>query len=344
MPSETHAAADTRTAADVISQDEVDALFEGVRSGAVPTGAGRAPTGPVQPYDFAAAAEVARGPLAMLDAIDERLALGVRDRLERLVHRSPEVTRQPVERLRYGEFIAGARMPTATFVLQVKPLAAPVLLLVDAALVGSITDAFYGGSGRHLPRAAGVDFTPAEWRLARRCVDDCLDQMREAWSPVVTLEPEIVRVERNPQLAGIVPASETVLVRRFTVQFESPGEIALVLPLAALDSLRDRLQSPGVAPAGPRLRQDLEDALYATEIEVEAQFAQIDITLRALVGLRAGDIMEIERPESVLVLAAGRPLFCARFGTSAGCNALQFMEPASMRPGAAGSGRNRRSQ
>jgi flagellar motor switch protein FliM len=321
-----------RHPADVISPDEVAALLDGVKSGAVATDAGHAADGPVRPYDFAAGEHIVRGRLVTLDLINERFARGLRTNLERLVHRPVEVIDQGAQHQRFADAIAAAKVPSALYVVSYKPLACQGLLVLDAALVGALTDAFFGGTGRDVRHAAGAEFTPGEWRLATKCFELCVAELRTAWSSVVPLEVELVRRESNPQFAAIVPASAPMLVRRFRISLEATGELTLLLPLAGLDGVREQLQSVTPGKPGRQCRQDLEAALKDSVLQLETVFSRIEITLGTLVNLRPGDVIEIERPDNVVVLADGQPVFNARYGISSGRNAVQVLGPAVRQP------------
>jgi flagellar motor switch protein FliM len=321
-----------RRAADVISPDEVAALLDGVKSGVVAADTGHAVDGLVRPYDFAAGEHIVRGRLVTLDLINERFARGLRANLERLVHRPIEVTDQGAQHQRFADAIGTTRAPSALYVVSYKPLACQGLLVLDAALVGALTDAFFGGTGRDVRHAAGAEFTPGEWRLARKCFELCVTELRTAWSSVVPLDVELVRLESNPQFAAIVPASEPMLVRRFRISLEAAGELTLMLPLAGLDGVRDQLQSVTPAKPGRQCRQDLEAALKDSVLQLETVFSRIEITLGALVNLRPGDVIEMERPDNVVVLAEGQPVFNARYGVSSGRNAVQVLGPAMRQP------------
>jgi flagellar motor switch protein FliM len=330
-----------RSAADVISPDEVAALLDGVRSGAVATDSGHAATGAVRPYDFAAGEHIVRGRLAALDLVDERFARGFRSSLERLLHRPVEIGCQGAQRQRFADSMATATGPTAIFVVNVKPFGCPGLLTFDAGLVGALTDAFYGGTGRDQRHAAGADFTPGEWRMARKCFDACVAELRSAWAAVAPVDVELVRVESNPQFAAIVGSSEPMLASRFRIGLESSGEVAFRLPMSALDGIRDQLQSGGSPRPARNCRQDIEAALRETVLELETVFSRAEITLGALMSLRAGDILEIERPDTVLVLADGQPIFNARYGISSGRNAVQAIGPVPRPPDARSSQQRR---
>lgn len=327
-----------RSAADVISPDEVAALLDGVRTGAVPTDSGHGASGAVRAYDFAAGEHIVRGRLAALDLVDERLVRGLRTGLERLVHRAVEVAGQGAQRQRFSEAVGKLTSPGAIFVVNVKPFGCAGLVTLDGGLVSALTDAFYGGAGRDRGHGAGADLTPAEWRMARKCLDLFVAELRPAWSGIAPLELEFSRVESNVQFASIVGPGEPMLVTRYRVNLESPGEIALMLPASALDGLREQLQSAGGAARPARQwRQDLEAGLRESVLQLETVFSRVEITLGALMRLRPGDVLEIERPDTVQVLADGQPVFSARYGVSSGRNAVQVIGPASRTPDATGS-------
>ena len=67
-------------------------------------------------------------------------------------------------------------------------------------------------------------------------------------------------------------------------------------------------------------------------LQLETVFSRIEITLGTLVNLRPGDVIEIERPDNVVVLADGQPVFNARYGISSGRNAVQVLGPAVRQP------------
>ncbi len=66
-------------------------------------------------------------------------------------------------------------------------------------------------------------------------------------------------------------------------------------------------------------------ALQEAEVEIRAVLAQARISLRELVSLAPGDIIPIEAPQDVTVMAGDVPLRHGRFGVSQGRNALKIL-------------------
>jgi flagellar motor switch protein FliM len=69
--------------------------------------------------------------------------------------------------------------------------------------------------------------------------------------------------------------------------------------------------------------------LQDAQLDMRAILAQAQISLRELVTLSPGDIIPIEAPQQVTLLAGDVPLYQGRFGVSQGRNALKILSGAS---------------
>ena len=124
-------------------------------------------------------------------------------------------------------------------------------------------------------------------------------------------------------------AQDSIIVLKFTVEFGArSGSIDWLLPEALLAPIRENLESDGgKAPArkqeawAPVLRTALQDA----QLETRAILAQAQISLGELVRLSPGDIIPIEAPQQVTLLAGDVPVYRGRFGVSQGRNALKIL-------------------
>jgi flagellar motor switch protein FliM len=150
-----------------------------------------------------------------------------------------------------------------------------------------------------------------------------------AWQPVSPVELELVKQETNPRLVQLGGALDSVVVARFNVEFAArSGRIDWLLPDAMLSPIREVLAGDGGAP--PVRKQEawapvLSSALQAAQLDTRAVLAQAQISLRELVKLSPGDIIPIEAPQQVTLLAGNVPLYRGRFGISQGRNALKIL-------------------
>jgi flagellar motor switch protein FliM len=312
----------------VLSQEEIDALIDGVGSGRVDTGAAAVP-GEVRPYDIAQRDHIVRGRMPTLEMINERFARFFRASLSTLLRRSIDATVAPVEIRPYGEYVATVQVPSSLNMLKLAPMRGTGLLTLDPRLVFTVVDNFFGGSGR-FARVEGRDFTPAERRIIDRLVARAITDLKDAWSPVLAIEPEVLGFEINPHFATIASPTESVVITRLHVELEGGGgELHFTLPYAMIEPLRDVLEAgvqsdrvEGDARWGQALREEIEDA----ELTLGTVLGSARVTLGQLLDLKGGDVLPCDFEGRITLCSGGVPLFRGTCGVSRGLHAVRIDE------------------
>jgi flagellar motor switch protein FliM len=202
---------------------------------------------------------------------------------------------------------------------------------VEPALLLTLLDGFFGGSGRATtdPQAA---IAPAAQRFLALMLRSFAADLTAAWAPVTAVELELVKQETNPRLVQLGAPNEPVTVLKFAVEFGArSGRIDWLLPDALLAPIREALTGEGgQTPArkheawAPAISSALQDA----QLDTRAILAEAQISLRELVKLSPGDIIPIEAPQQVTLLAGDIPVYRGRFGVSQGRNALKILSGA----------------
>ena len=308
-----------------LSQDEVDALLEGVEetADAAPGGTG----GPI-PYDLAKQERIVRGRMPTLEIINERFARNLRIGLFNFMRRNPEISVGPIKVQKYSAFLRGIAVPANINVVAVKPLRGNGLVICDPKLVFTIVDNLFGGSGRLQYRIEGRDFSATEQRIIHRLLDVALEEYRKAWSGIHPLSLEYVRSEMNPQFATIATPGEIVITTTFTLEIgDLGGELHLCIPYSTLEPIRDVLYSTlqgDSMEADKRWVTLLTQQIKSAEIELTAELAHAQATVGELMALKAGDFIEFELGETLTVTSDGVPVFECRYGTSNGRYAVRI--------------------
>ena len=312
--------------ADLLSQDEIDALLHGVDSGAVGTEPPAAP-GEARAYDFASEDRIVHGKLPGLEMINERFARTLRVGVYNLLHRSAELTVKGIEMVRFGEYMHSLQVPTNLNLVKVKPLRGTALVVYEPRLVFTMVDNFFGGAGKYPARIEGREFTPTELRVIQLLLRQTFADMAEAWAPVMPVEFEYVHSEINPHFANIVNPREYVIVSRFNVELDGGGgELHVAIPYTMIEPIREQLDA-GVQ--GDRIESDegwtraMRAQLQDAEVELSSAIAQRQISLRELSRLRVGDVIPIELPRTVQLQVEQVPLFSGEFGIHNGHNAIK---------------------
>jgi flagellar motor switch protein FliM len=301
-----------------ISDEEVQALLEK---------SGKETVDAVRPYDFAAQ-RISSTQLPLLEIIGKNFAERAGASLSGLLGRDAAMHFESLESVKSADLQASLPVPASCAVVRLKPLPGLAYVSVEPALLLTLLDGFFGGSGRANadPQAA---IAPAAQRFLALMLRSFAADLATAWLPVSPVELELVKQETNPRLVQLGGPLESVVVAKFNVEFAArSGRIDWLLPDALLAPIRDALAGDGAA--APARKQEawaptLTSALQGAQLDTRAVLAQAQISLRELVRLSPGDIIPIEAPQQVTLLAGNVPLYRGRFGISQGRNALKIL-------------------
>lgn len=316
---------------EILSQDEIDALLNGVNSGEVGTAPPPPAPGEVRPFDFTEQDRIIRGRLPTLEMVNERFMRYVRNGLFGLLRKSCEVSAMGVRMVKFTEYTHGLSIPASLNLVKMKPLRGTALFVIEPQLVFTVIDNFFGGDGRFKARIEGREFTPTENRVVQILLRELFTAMEEAWRPVLGVSFEFQSSEMNPQFASIVSPTETVVVSRFRADLEGGGgEIHLTLPYSMIEPIRDLLDA-GIQ--SDRVEQDerwsesLREDVFDAELDLSSVLLETRISIGDLARLRPGDVISVDLPELVTLFAEDVPFYRARFGVSNGSNALRLEHP-----------------
>ena len=146
----------------ILSQDEVDALLQGITGESQKLEQEEAPTTGVRDYDLASQERIVRGRMPTMEVINERFARNIRLGLFNLIRKSPEVSIGGIKVQRFSAFLREIVVPTNFNIMTVKPLRGSGLIVCDPGLVFAVIDALFGGVGKFHTRIEGRDFRSEE--------------------------------------------------------------------------------------------------------------------------------------------------------------------------------------
>lgn len=310
----------TRGTEPVISDEEANALL-----GAAPSDGG------VRPYDLCAGLRITRGRLPTLELLHEVFTRQFRPSLFQLLKREPEITFQGVQPLKTSEYLATLSSNACIGIVSARPLPGQVLFTLDPTLIYLMVDTYFGGSGRSVERAPDKPLTPTELRFGQMIIKLACNDLANAWRPVAELQFEWLKHETNPHFVNVAAPADTLLVNRFNIALANgSGSLDFVLPPAFVEPVREQLAA--ATAQGPASKEGswagaFGAVLVDAQLEVRAVLTEVEVSLRDLVRLKPGDVVPIEPPREVTLLAGDVPVHRARFGVSRGRNALRLDGP-----------------
>jgi flagellar motor switch protein FliM len=313
---------------EVLNQDEIDALLKGVDNGAVPTAtdSGPAMADDVRHYDLTTQTRNVRSRMPTLEMLNDRFARLFRVGMFNILRRTPGVTSEAVTVMKFSEYTQNLHVPLSLNMVRFTPLRGTGLVVMDAMLVFSIVDSFFGGTGRH-SKVEGREFTLTEGRIIQMVIKQVFEALGEAWSIIAKINAEYVSSEVNPQFANIVSPSELVVVSAFKVELDGVGgELHVTMPYGMLEPLREVLDSGMQADRMDRderfsrtLKEEIEDA----EVEVVSLLGNAHLTVGNLVDLKPGDVIPCDFDGQLTLIAEGIPVVRGSYGASRGQQAVK---------------------
>ena len=305
---------------DLLSQDEIDALLHGVddvdeeviENDAMDESNSHAH------FDFSSQDRIVRGRMPTLELVNERFARHLRISLFNMLRHTAEVSINGVQMLKFGEYVHTLFVPTSLNMVRFRPLKGTGLITMEARLVFILVENFFGGDGRYHAKIEGREFTPTERRIIQMLLKIIFEDYHEAWLPVMDAEFEYLDSEVNPAMANIVSPTEVIVVNSFHIELDGGGgDFHIAMPYSMLEPIRELLDA-GVQSdkedTDQRWSQALQDEIMDVEVDLGARLVEKQVPLRDMMHWKAGDIIPVDLPESLLVSVEGLPTYRATLG------------------------------
>ena len=311
----------------ILSQDEVDALLQGITGESQMLEHESADDGGVRGYDISSQERIVRSRMPTLEIINERFARNIRVGLFDFIRKSPEISIGSIKVQKYSAFLREIVVPTNFNIVGVRPLRGSGLVVCDPTLVFAVIDALFGGAGKYATRIEGRDFSPTEQRIIGRLVEVITASYKKAWAGIYPLELELQRCEMQPQFATIATPGEMVVATSFTLEIgETSGTIHFCIPYATLEPIRDVLYSTIQGDAGApdqRWVTLMKEQIQSAQVELVAELAQAPATVEQLLSFKTGDFIELDLRQAIQAKVVGVPVFECHYGISNGRYALK---------------------
>ena len=314
----------------ILSQDEVDALLKGLSDGEIEGTQESAPTPDnVRMFDLTNQDRIVRGRMPTLDIINDRFAKIHRIALSGSLRRMVDINVCQADMIKFGEFIRTLPVPTSLHILKMEPLRGHALFMIESRLIFNLVDCFFGGTGKGSYKIEGRDFTSIEYRVINKVVKQVLQDLEQAWQPIIAVSFAFVRSEVNPQFATIIPPTDVVIVVKFELEMDRMmGRMALVLPYSTIEPIRSKLYA---SFQSDQLEIDeqwmfrLKKLIGDVSVEISAELGKSMLRGEDLTNMEIGDVIVLDNDagKPILVKVAGIPKLTASPGICHGKLAIQ---------------------
>ncbi|SEJ76370.1 flagellar motor switch protein FliM [Sphingobium sp. AP50] len=282
----------------------------------------------VKAYAFGRGETQAPIMLSGLDRLGEKLGRRIRALIEPIAGVRPLVTAQDTRVLEFGAWTAEVPAFCSLSIYRLLPLKGQMLLRMDAAMISTLVDCFYGGIGnRPLPMRG--EFTPTEDRLIARLADTITARMVETWTDILPLEQGLILRESAVGYAAAAQPGDQMVLQRFIVSITRDQEwpIDLLFPLSALRVI-EALTGTNM-PTDEEHRDPVWQARIARrmrDIRMPARtvLARPNLSLADLMELKVGDVIPVTIGRSLPLIVGNRIVAHGTIGEQDGRAAFQI--------------------
>jgi flagellar motor switch protein FliM len=318
--------------ADILSQDEIDALLGAVATGQVKV-EDTEPVVPARttivPYDFRRPKLISKEQMRTLHMLNDTFVKSFANTLSLYLRTIVDANLALVEQFTYGEFITSLPNPTCMSVFSMQPLEGLSILEINPVLVFVIIDRLLGGNGQ--PPKEIRELTEIENQIILAVISMALERFQDTWKHVTQLRCVLEGRESNPQFAQITTLTDNVLLISLNVEIgESSGMVSLCIPIATLAPVLGQLSAQKWISSGQRgtaASERFARFLEETEVNLRATLGTTEMKINELINLQEGDVVVLDRhaDEEIVVNIEDAPKFAAKPGLVAGRCGVQIV-------------------
>jgi flagellar motor switch protein FliM len=289
---------------DVLSQNEIDQLLNLManRDTEIQDKTYPSDQKKVKIYDFKRPDKFSKEQMRTLSFIHEAFARLTGTSLSGAVNSLVSLHVASVDQLSYEEFLRSIPNPTTLCVINMDPLNGSILLEIDPSVTFTIIDKLFGGQGENVKQAR--ELTDIEKAVIEGKVVQLLGNVREAWSSVIEIRPRLVHIETNPQFAQLIPFNEMVaLITLETRIGDMEGMMNFCIPYITIESIQSKLTTQYMHSS---IRSEtsseslliMKKNLDKAKVALSAEIGNLDITVRDVLSLKAGDVIRLPEVKS----------------------------------------------
>lgn len=309
--------------ADILSQEEIDALLEAVEDEGAPEALEGEETildqRQITLYDFKRPNRISKEQLRAFRGIHDKMARTLASQISSVMRSIVEIQLHSVDQMTYGEFLMSLPSPTSFNVFSVKPLDGNCIMEINPSIAYPMVDRLLGGAGE--PYEATREFTDIELNLMDTVLRIIIQTLRDAWAPVIELFPNVESKESSPNVIQIVAQNEiVVMVVMEIVVGHSSGMMNLCYPVITLESILNKLGSRDFMLTETSTKKsrnrELKALVGGARVSLGASLGEADVSVRELLELQVGDILRLNRQadDTAEIVVDGKKRFVGKIG------------------------------
>ena len=291
--------------ADILSQDEIDALLEIVDDDEesldeplLEEGEEESDNRQIMLYDFKRPNRVSKEQLRTIKGIHDKMARNLASHISTAMRSIVEIQLQSVDQMTYGEFLMSLPSPTSFNVFSIKPLDGNAILELNPSIAFPMIDRLLGGKGESYDNER--ELTDIELNLLDTVLRIIMSKLKEAWGSILEMYPVVESRESSPNVIQIVAQNEIVImvIMEFIIG-NTKGMINIAYPVIYLESILSRLANKDIMISETSSRKsrnaELKELVKRADIVNEAILGHTKLSVKSILELEVDQVIRLDR-------------------------------------------------
>lgn len=318
---------------EVLSQNEIDALLSAISSGEMDADELKKEEKEkrVRVYDFKRALRFSKDQIRSISRLHENYARLLTTFFTAQLRSFVNITVTSVDQVPYEEFIRSVPKKTILNIYSLHPLDGNLIMEVNPNIAYALLEHLLGGKGSEVTKTDTL--TEIEKILFMQLFEKAEDALKNAWSSVADIQPELEEFEENPQFMQLVAPNETVVVVSLTAKIgETSGMINICMPHVILEPIIPKLSAHYWMQTknhkDEQTQQKMTKYIKQTDVDVKAILGETAVTINEFLKFQQGDVIALDQSiNSPLILEVNNePKFLAQPGKIRNKMSVQILE------------------
>ncbi|MBW7874488.1 MAG: flagellar motor switch protein FliM [Candidatus Cloacimonetes bacterium] len=261
-------------------------------------------------YDFKRQTKFAKDQLRTLQHIHENFQRSITTFFSTQLRYLVNMRIASQDQITYEEYIRSVDNPSLLCVFNLGTLEGKGIFEMNLELAFAVLDRLLGGIGDS--KQDKRKLTEIEEAVMAKIMQRVLQELNEAWSSVVPLEPQFSQFESNPSFTQIVPPTDMVLLITFEMSINNvEGIMNLCLPYFSLEPIATKLSATQwyAVQRSEHMEESMEiidERLRSMNTIMRVELGKSELTYAELLKIQVGDVVKLHsKPNQEVGLYVG---------------------------------------
>jgi flagellar motor switch protein FliM len=266
----------------------------------------------IQLYNFKRPDRISKNQIRSLHFVLDRFARNFSSSVSAYLRTVVEVSLENIGQISYGEFLGVVSDPTCYAAVSLKPLDGLAAVELSPNLVFPMIDRLLGGAGKAIPPRP---MTEIEQSIIQNVLKLLVDNLKESWRPVYSIDFAITATETHPHMLQITAPTEMIILFQFQVRMrDTAAKMHIAVPTVVLEPIIHIFDQEWHSRKKIIQDRTFLHLLRSIPVKVSIETTDTIFPMDALMSLQVGDTLVLDQRQEwpVRIKVAGKEKMCAQ--------------------------------